>query len=77
MIFRHHSTIAAIISIRFTLKLMAMKNLRTHMWLCFTLGVFLLIALILTYFVMVDINHSSESIGTMPEAIQVWIINLT
>lgn len=53
-----------------------MKNLRTHMWICFTLGVFLLIALILTYFVMIDINQSSDNSGIMAEAIRVWIINL-
>ena len=53
-----------------------MKNLRTHMWLCFTLGVLLLIALLLTYFVMIDINQSSVSMDTMPDAIRILIINL-
>lgn len=46
-----------------------MKNLRTHMWICFTLGVFLLLALALTTFVMSDDNFPPDFLEMIPEII--------
>ena len=53
-----------------------MKNLRTHMWISFTLGVFLLVSLILAYAVLIDINQPSNSIHLMPDTIRIWVVNL-
>lgn len=53
-----------------------MKNLRTHMWLCFTLGIFLLLSLVITYFVMNEIGESSTDLYLAPELIRIGIINM-
>lgn len=46
-----------------------MKNLRTHMWICFTLGVFLLLALAITTFVMSGDNFPPDFLEMIPEII--------
>jgi len=53
-----------------------MKNLRTHMWICFTLGVFLLLALSLTYFAMSGENLSTNYLEMIPALLRVWGISL-
>lgn len=53
-----------------------MKNLRTHIWLCFTLGVFFLIALLLTYFVMLNISHTGQSLHFESQIIHIAFINI-
>jgi hypothetical protein len=53
-----------------------MKNLRTHMWLCFTLGVFQLIALIMMYYVTTEMDQSSVGLYLTPELIRTGIINM-
>lgn len=45
------------------------------MWLCFTLGVFLLISLIMTYFVMLEIDVSSGVVD-MNRIIKTGIVNI-
>lgn len=50
-----------------------MRNLRTHMWLCFTLGVFLLMSLILSYFT-VDISQAAGVLT--PKFIRIGIIDM-
>lgn len=52
-----------------------MKNLRTHMWLFFTVGVFLLISLIITYLVMMELDPYSAHID-LPQIIRIGIINI-
>jgi hypothetical protein len=53
-----------------------MKNLRTHMWICFTLGVFLLTGLIVMYFAIIGISDFSDIAVTMAKVMKAWIINL-
>lgn len=52
-----------------------MRNLRTHMWLCFTLGVFQLVALGSMYYVTTEMNQSSINLFVTPELIRAGIIN--
>lgn len=53
-----------------------MKNLRTHMWICFTLGIFLLLALLLTFFAMGGENHSIIFLEMIPDLFRVLGISL-
>lgn len=53
-----------------------MRNLRTHMWICFTLGIFILLALLLTYFVMSGEDHSTNFLEMIPKLLRIWGINL-
>lgn len=52
-----------------------MKNLRTHMWLCFTIGVFYLIAMAMMYYVTTEMDQSSINLFLTPELIRTGIIN--
>ncbi|NBC66364.1 MAG: hypothetical protein GVY07_12020 [Bacteroidetes bacterium] len=54
-----------------------MKNLRTHMWLCFTLGVFQLIALGSIYYVTTEMDQSTIGHYLTPELIRIGIINMS
>lgn len=46
------------------------------MWICFTLGIFILLALLLTYFVMSGEDHSINFLEMTPDLLRVWGINL-
>jgi hypothetical protein len=49
------------------------------MWICFTLGVFLLIGLILNFFVIIGISDFSDEImaSTLPKLIKAGTIHLS
>lgn len=52
-----------------------MKNLRTHMWLCFALGVFQLIAFATIYFVTRQMDSPSMTLYLTPEFFRTGMIN--
>jgi hypothetical protein len=53
-----------------------MKNLRTHIWLCFSLGIFFLGALVMVYFVMIDMSQNSFRLNLTPEIIRIGFVNV-
>lgn len=54
-----------------------MKNLRTHMWLCFTIGIFQLVALAMVYYVMIEMSQSSSGVYLPIKLVQLGIISVS
>ena len=54
-----------------------MKNLRTHMWISFTIGAFLMISLLLLVYVLTYFTEPLDSTILTPSMIQILIINVS
>ena len=54
-----------------------MKNLRTHMWISFTIGAFLMISLLLLVYVLTYFTEPFDSTILTPSIIKILIINLS
>ena len=52
-----------------------MYNLKSHIWVAIVLGVAFLLALALSYFVLLDISHTSGEVPLQPEIINIAFIN--
>ncbi len=52
-----------------------MKNIRTHMWLCFALGIFQLIAMGMAYYAMIEMSESASGVYLPTKLVQLGIIS--